>query len=188
MGKLTTAPEILQGLGLAPGFGSPLFGSSNRAEGVKSAPAVSAEAPLTNDANDALSVANRITALSFGAAAATLLLGWMLLPRRAKRREANPLGLARDIVLGATLTSGVASLIGSELRRRQPDDAHLLAGDTTKPALATSPVAQTAQRVLTTAGPVEIALAGAAVGITAVLALKSGQAPDRWSFLSRLLP
>ncbi|AKT42089.1 hypothetical protein [Chondromyces crocatus] len=184
MGKLSTSAWVLHDLGLAAGFGGPLFGKIALGEAVKD---IHSEEERGLVLHDAWKRYNRVTAISLGAAAATWFIGRTLLSGRSVSREARQLVLAKDIVLGATIAAGVASMISGEIKSREAHGGAVPVRSGTEPSERTPPIARAAQRVLSVVGPMEIALAGAAIGITSVLAMKSGRS-GKWSFLSRLLP
>ncbi|WP_437588254.1 hypothetical protein [Sorangium sp. So ce1000] len=185
MATLSTSAWVLHELGLAAGFGGPLFGRLALRQAVKD---IHSEAERGKVLSDAWQRYNLVNAISLGTAAATWFIGRTVISGRSIDRETRDLVRLKDILLGATLATSVASMVGG---RRMSEDssrrAEPLLSEGEAPALRPPAKAGALQQLLGVMGPLNIALTAGVIGVTTVLAMKSGRSA-KWSLLSRLLP
>ncbi len=106
---LTTSAYVLHNLGLAAGFGGSLFGRV----------ALNPSAKLIHDKQDRARIVNAawngyniINALGVGATALTWFFGRSKISGRSISPLARKLVIAKDVLMGATLVSGLVNLIG----------------------------------------------------------------------------
>ncbi len=184
MAVLSTSAWVLHDLGLAAGFGGPLFGKLALHRAVRD---IDSEEERGKVLHDAWSNYNVVTAASLGIAALTWFAGRAAISGRSIDNETRGLVLAKDILLGAAVLTGAANIAsGQELGNTAPDGAvPVESGD--EPSERTPPKAKALMRFLSVMGPVNLACTAGVIGITAVLAMKSGRS-SKWSFISRLLP
>jgi hypothetical protein len=184
MAMLSTSAWVLHDLGLAAGFGGPLFGKIALHQAVKD---IHSESERGRVLNDAWSRYNVINAASLGVAAGTWLIGRAAISGRSIDKQTHALVLAKDILLCGALVTGFLNIAsGRQLGRQAPGGAVPVAGGN-EPSASTPPQAAKLQRFLGVMGPVNLALTAGVIGVTAVLAMKSGRSA-KWSFVSRLLP
>ncbi|AUX47273.1 hypothetical protein SOCE26_087910 [Sorangium cellulosum] len=130
---------------------------------------------------------NAVNAISLGTAAFTWFLGRAVISGRSIDAETRSLVRVKDVLLGATLaTSLVNMLSGREMSEQAPGRAvPVQDGDMPSPRTPERAVAM--QRILNVMGPLNIALTAGVIGVTTILAMKSGRS-TKWSFVSRFLP
>ncbi|WP_437741748.1 hypothetical protein WMF39_40090 [Sorangium sp. So ce1504] len=185
MATLSTSAWVLHELGLAAGFGGPLFGRLALRQAVKD---IHSEAERGKVLSDAWQRYNLVSAISLGTAAATWFIGRTVISGRSIDRETRDLVRLKDILLGATLATSVASMLGGQqMREEAPDGGVPLLKEGEAPAPRPPAKAAALQRLLGVMGPLNIALTAGVIGVTTVLAMKSGRSA-KWSLLSRLLP
>jgi len=184
MAVLSTSAWVLHDLGLAAGFGGPLFGKLALGRAVQD---IHSEEERGQVLHDAWSSYNVVTAASLGVAALTWFIGRAAISGRSIDAETRGLVLAKDILLGAAVVTGAANILsGRALGDQAPDHAvPVKSGD--EPSARTPEKAKGLMRFLSVMGPVNLACTAGVIGVTAMLAMKSGQS-TKWSFLSRLLP
>lgn len=184
MATLSTSAWVLHDLGLAAGFGGPLFGRLALHRAVRD---ITDDAQRGKVLSDAWRRYNVVTIGSLGIAAVTWLLGRALISGRSIDRETRSLVRTKDILLGATILTGAASLLSGERLRREGPGGAVPIEQGNVPSGRTPLEAARMQRFLRVIGPLNIALTAGVIGITTVLAMKSGKS-HKWSLVSRLLP
>jgi hypothetical protein len=185
MATLSTSAWVLHELGLAAGFGGPLFGRLALRQAVKD---IHSEAERGKVLSDAWQRYNLVSAISLGTAAATWFIGRTMISGRSIDRETRDLVRLKDILLGATLATSIASMVGGrQTSEEAPDRAAPLLEEGEAPAQRPPAKAAARKRLLGAMGPLNIALTAGVIGVTTVLAMKSGRSA-KWSLLSRLLP
>lgn len=184
MATLSTSAWVLHDLGLAAGFGGPLFGKLALHRAVRD---IHDESERGKVLSDAWKRYNTVNIVSLGVAAGTWMLGRALISGRLIDRETRTLVLVKDLLLGATLITGAASMLGGERVRLMAPQGAVPIEQGNKPSPRTPRRAAALQRFLGVMGPLNIGLTAGVIGITTVLAMKSGRS-SKWSLLSRLLP
>jgi hypothetical protein len=184
MATLSTSAWVLHDLGLAAGFGGPLFGRLALHRAVRDIPS---EADRGKVLNDAWQQYNMVNAISLGAATLTWLIGRAMISGRSIDRETRNLVLLKDVLLGATVVTGIANMVsGRELAEQAPGGAVPVA-EGSEPSPRTPRRAARLQRLMNVIGPLNIGLTAGVIGVTTLLAMKSGRS-SKWSLVSRLLP
>lgn len=184
MATLSTSAWVLHDLGLAAGFGGPLFGKLALHRAVRD---ITDESQRGKVLNDAWRRYNIVNIASLGVAAFTWLLGRALISGRSIDRQTRDLVRAKDILLGATIITGAASMLGGEELRRQGPGGAVPIEQGNVPSARTPYRAAKVQRFLGAMGPLNIALTAGVIGITTVLAMKAGKS-QKWGVVARFLP
>jgi hypothetical protein len=193
MGTLSTTAWVLHDLGLAAGFGGPLFGEVALQKAMKSIPS---DEERSRVLERAWGTYNVVDAVCLGVAASTWLIGRTRLSGREVDRYTRSMVLAKDILMGAALGTGLANfLIGRMLHEHKPGAAMPAVGaampavgeEGPSHAVAALRKPENLKRILRVLGPVNTALAGGTLAITTVLAMRSGRSA-KWSIISRFLP
>ena len=180
MATLSTTAWVLHDLGLAAGFGGSLFGQFALNPAVGSISSTEERSLVLGRAWNGYRV---IQGVSLGAAAASWFLGRRLLSGRAFGKDVRRLVLAKDILFGAAVANGIANMItGGRLARRR---GYLASGGVGEPSGEAAPTRM--RRVSTILGSTNLLLAAGVIGITSILAMKTGRSA-RFSFIDRFLP
>ncbi|AUX26102.1 hypothetical protein SOCEGT47_066610 [Sorangium cellulosum] len=184
MATLSTSAWVLHELGLAAGFGGPLFGRLALHRAVKDIHSEDERGKVLAEAWQRYNVVN---AISLGTAALTWFLGRALISGRSIDEETRNLVRLKDVLLGATVATSVVNMVsGREMSEQAPGLAvPVRSGDAPSPR--TPGKAARLQRVLNVMGPLNIVLTAGVIGVTTILAMKSGRSA-KWSLVSRLLP
>lgn len=184
MATLSTSAWVLHELGLAAGFGGPLFGRLALHRAVKDIHSEDERGKVLAEAWQRYNVVNTI---SLGAAALTWLLGRAVISGRSIDEETRNLVRLKDVLLGATVATSVVNMLsGREMSEQAPDRA-VPVRDGDAPSPRTPGKAAGLQQVLNVMGPLNIVLTAGVIGVTTLLAMKSGRSA-KWSLVSRLLP
>jgi len=184
MATLSTSAWVLHDLGLAAGFGGPLFGKLALHRAVRG---IESEEERGKVLNDAWKQYNVVTATALGAAGLTWLAGRALISGRSIDKETRALVLAKDVLLGTAVVSGFACIFAGDQMSKQSPGGYVPMAGGHEPSARTPRKAAVLQRFLGVIGPLNMACTAGVIGVTAVLAMKSGRS-SKWSFLSRLLP
>jgi hypothetical protein len=184
MATLSTSAWVLHDLGLAAGFGGPLFGKLALQRAVRD---IHDESERGKVLSDAWKRYNFVNIVSLGVAAGTWMLGRAVISGRSIDKETRNLVLAKDILLGATLVTGAAGMLSGPPMHREAREGALPLLEELEPSPRTPRKAAILHRFVRVMGPLNIALTAGVIGITTVLAMKSGRS-TKWSALSRLLP
>ena len=184
MTKLPTAARIAHDLGLAACFGGTLFGKVvfNPSIGVIESPPQRGKVGGT-----AWNRFNVINATSFVAAAATWLPGRLELSTGDMDRRTRDFVLAKDALMGAASTAGLAALIVQILLNRQAPQNAVPLKTGGAPAPEAGPKATVLQRAVGALAGAGVALFAALVAVTAMLSKEAAESASR-SVVSRLLP
>ncbi|WP_434043284.1 MULTISPECIES: hypothetical protein [Sorangium] len=184
MATLSTSAWVLHELGLAAGFGGPLFGRLALHQAVRD---IHSEAERGKVLADAWQRYNLVNAISLGTAAATWFIGRTMISGRSIDEETRTLVHLKDILLGATLATSVVNMVSGRQMSEQAPARAVPVRDGDTPSPRTPAKAAALQQLLNVMGPLNIALTAGVIGVTTVLAMKSGRS-TKWSFISRLLP
>lgn len=175
---------VLHDLSTAAAFGGALFGKLALNPAVK---AISSK----RERGKVLSVAwggyNLINAISTGIAGATWLAGRTMLSGREIDRSSHGLVIAKDVLLGVTVATGAACIVGNVIMAKDAVQGNVpveAGGEPSSDTPQPHKGLQTFFRIIGTANL--LSLAGV-IGLTTVLATKSSKS-HTFSFLSRFLP
>ena len=184
MATLSTTAWVLHDLGLAAGFGGSLFGKFALDPAVRQ---ISSREERGRVLKDAWGNYRLIQGVSLGAAAVSWFLGRRMLSGRAFGKGVRRLVLAKDILFGVAVANGVASMIsGSRLAARSSSDYVPIdtVGEPPGEIAVGSPRLRRASSIL---GSTNVLLAAGVIGITTLLAMKTGRS-KRFSLIERFLP
>ena len=172
------ATRIVHDLGLAACFGGTLFG---KVVFNSSLPAIGSKTERGRLGAAFWNRSNLVNAAAFGVAVATWLPGRLGLSSRMVDQEPRGLALAKDVLMGAAASAGLAAVAAQiSLNRRAPEGAvPLVSGGVPAPE-AGGPTAWI-QRAVGALGGVNVALFGGLVAVTAVLAQGPDSPPHRRS-------
>ena len=181
MAKLTSAALAAHELGLAATFGGILFGETSLGRSVKVLPDQTDRSRVIEQAWKTYSVPNTIGLIT---AAATWFIGRTAFSGRFMGRKMRRLILAKDLALGVTLASGLATqLVGRKLSKEQPFPL-----DTSgRPFEGTPDRAAKLTRIASVLGFVQLLAAGTALVLTSALNVR-GQKNPTWNAIARALP
>lgn len=184
MAKLSTSAWILHDLGMAAGFGGTLFGKAALDPAVRG---LSSRAERGKVLDDAWRRFNLLDAVALGAVAATWMFGRAAFSGRRLGRPMRNLVLTKDVLVGASLATGIATLVAGRMlgRERRREALPVEAGHEAAPE--PPPRARSLEKLLSAMGPINAALIAGAIAVNAALAQEGGKS-TRWSFLSRALP
>jgi hypothetical protein len=171
MATLSTSAWVLHDLGLAAGFGGPLFGRLALGPAVKQIASQEERERVLDVAWKDYNVVDTISLLTMGV---TWLVGRSMLSGRSIDRQARSLVIVKDVLVGSAVATGLANAVASRVLSRAHE-----AGDERTPRRAAG--------LLKVMGPLNIALVAGVIGVTAVLGMKAGRSA-RWSAVSRFLP
>lgn len=168
MATLSTTAWVLHDLGMAAGFGGNLFGQVAMNPAVRVLESQRDRGKVTHVAWNRYKGVN---AASLAAMAGAWLIGRLITSGRQVGGKSRALVIAKDVVVGAALASGVTSIVaGTMLDKIRGGRRH-----------------DVLKRTSNTSGRISILLHAAALALTTVLAMKAGRS-SRWSVLSRFLP
>jgi len=185
MAKLSTSAWILHDLGMAAGFGGTLFGKAALDPAVK---AIGSREERGRVLDDAWSRFRVLDTIALGTMAATWWAGRSAFSGRRLGRETRALVIAKDVLVGGALLTGIASLVGGTvLHRRQRLHGEVPLTSGYRPGPETPRDIASAVRFLSVMGPINTALVAGAIGVSAALAHASGRSARRGA-VSRLLP
>jgi hypothetical protein len=173
MATLSTSAWVLHDLGLAAGFGGPLFGRLALTPAVKQIASREERDRVLDVAWRDYNVVDAISLLTMGV---TWLAGRSKFSGRAVDRRTRRLVIAKDVLVGSAIATGLVNVVASRVlsHSRQGE-----AGDARTP--------RRAAKLLKVMGPINIGLVAGVIGVTAVLGMKAGRSA-RWAVVSRFLP
>jgi hypothetical protein len=176
MATLSSAAWIAHDVGLATALGGTLFGR----EALH--PALRAGIDDQEDRDRVADLAWRkfswVNLAAHGAMAATWFVGRAMLSGREVNRISRPLTVAKDVLIVASLATGIASVVlGRSLGRQVRREATLRDRER----------CETMRRAVGATGLVNLAANLGIVGVTAALAMQGSKSPT-FSIVSRLLP
>jgi hypothetical protein len=181
---LSTAAWVAHNLGLAACFGGLLFGKTALNPSLS---AIDSEADRGKILNATWNRYNAINVVSFATAAATWFPGRLGLSGKEIDQQTRNLVLAKDALFAVGALTGLASVIqGRALSGKAPEGAVPIESGTT-PAARTPEEAAGLLRSVNQLGNLNVAVTGAILGITTVLAMKATESA-RFSAVSRFLP
>ncbi len=176
MAKLSSAAWIVHDVGLATAIGGTLFGREALHPALREG--IDDREDRDRIADAAWRRFSWINLAAHGAMAATWIAGRTMLSGREVNRLSRRMTLAKDVLIGASLATGIASvLIGRMLGRRVRQEATLRDREQT----------ETLRRAVGVAGLANLAANVGILGVTAALAMEGSKSP-RFSVFSRRLP
>jgi hypothetical protein len=173
---------VLHDLGLAAAFGGSLFGKLAMNPAVRS---IHSEEERSLVLTKAWTGYNIVNAASLATAAATWVVGRTMLSGREVSFMTRPLVIAKDVLLGVTVGTGVANIIADIVKAKTEPAAPMQSGE--KPSQRTPETTRKLQTVWKVLGTVNLISMAGVIGVTAVLATQSAKSV-RWGLLSRFLP
>lgn len=181
---LTTSAYVLHNLGLAAGFGGSLFGKAALNPSVR---LVSDQIERSKVVNAAWNGYNILNAISLGATALTWAIGRFVVKGRALPREVKGLVVAKDWLTGATLATGLASMIGgiSLASKAREGKAPMISGS--KPAEAAPEDVKKLTRFINRMGIINLVCLAGVIGVSTWLD-NTAATSSRWPLFSRMLP
>lgn len=174
MAKLSTSAWVLHDLGLAAGFGGPLFGKIALGQAARQ---ITSREERDRVLQEAWKKFNLVDAVSLATAGLTWLTGRSMISGRVIDRGARRLVLLKDVLVGGAILTGVANMFASAAMEQA------VYGEGEAPREHK----QELNRFFKVMGPLNIAFVAGAIGVTALLAMKSGRSA-KWAALSRFLP
>ena len=181
MAKLTSTALAAHELGLAATFGGILFGQSGLGKSVEVLPNEEDRSRVLEAAWKTYAIPKTVGLIT---TAATWLVGRSLFSGKVFGRKMRRLIIAKDIALGVTVASGIATqFIGRELSKEQPFPVRAEG----KPTERTPERAAQLERAVSVLGWVQLAAAGTALWLTSALNIR-GQKNPRWGAVAQLLP
>jgi hypothetical protein len=181
---LTTTAWVVHDLGLATNFGGSLFGKTSLHPAVRKLDSKQERGELVSTAWQQFSPLN---AVALGAAALTWIVGRSAISGRSIDRGARRMVLAKDVLIAASVATGVGSMVSGYLLSQsdQGKPPPIEAGG--QPSRSTPERSRVLQQASDWFGYGNLVAGGALVGITAALAMKSGRS-TKWAAIARLLP
>lgn len=181
---LTTSAYVLHNLGLAAGFGGSLFG---RVALNPSAKVVADKQDRARIVNAAWNGYNVINAVGLGITGVTWLIGRSKLNGRAISPTAHKLVIAKDVLVGATLASGLVNLVtGAFLAKKAfKDGISMESGSKASPEAPAD--VQKATKLVNRLGVFSLVTMAGIIGVSTWLD-NHAQSSLKWNLLARFLP
>jgi hypothetical protein len=184
MATLSTTAWVLHELGLAAGFGGNLFGQIALNPAVAEIQSKRERGKVTHVAWDRYKVIN---GASLALMAGTWFAGRAFLSGREVGRASRALTVTKDILVGASLLSGIGSMIAGRMLDKEMAASNEPIQTGSRPSAETRERVAKLQMITNNAGRINILMNAAVLAVTSVLAMKSGKS-TKWSVVSRLLP
>jgi uncharacterized membrane protein len=184
MAKLSTSAWILHDLGMAAGFGGTLFGKAALDPAVKT---ISSPEDRGKVLDEAWRRFDKVDLIALALMAATWWPGRKALSGKRLGRSIRALVIAKDVLIGAALLTGIATMIAGAVLHKERQRGALRLKSGYEPIAGAPGRAKAAQRFLNVMGPLNTALVAGVIGVNAALSQESGKSA-RWSVVSRLLP
>jgi len=181
---LTTSAYVLHNLGLAAGFGGSLFGQAALNPSVKLIANKQERAKLVNAAWNGYNIINLV---GLGTTAVTWLIGRSRINGRAISANAHKLVIAKDILVGATLVSGLINVFtgGFLAKRAMKDGVPMDSGFKASPEAPQD--VKRATSLVNGMGLFSIISMAGLIGVSTWLD-NTAQRSIRWNVLARFLP
>jgi uncharacterized membrane protein len=176
MAKLSSAAWIAHDVGLATAIGGTLFGREALHPALREG--IDDQQERDRIADAAWRKFSWVNLAAHGAMAATWFAGRAMLSGREVNRMSRPLTVAKDALIGASLLTGVASVvIGRILGKRVR----------TQTTLEERERVETLRRAVGATGLVNLAANVGILGVTAALSMQAAKS-QKFGLISRLLP
>lgn len=176
------ASWALHDLGLAAAFGGSLFGKLALNPAVK---VLSSEEERSLVITKAWSDYNIVNAVALATAAATWIVGRSMLSGKEVGKEARPLVIAKDVLMGVSVATGAANIAGNIIKAKSEPAAPVESGES--PSAETPEKTRALQKMWSVLGTASLISMAGVIGLTAILATQAGKSA-RWSVISRFLP
>lgn len=184
MAKLSTYAWILHDLAMSAGFGGTLFGKAALDPAVE---AISSPEDRGKVLDDAWRRFHKVDLVALGVMAATWWSGRKAFSGKRLGRPIRGLVLAKDVLIGAAVVSGIATMIAGRVLRRERESTAMRAQSGYEPTTEMPERAKGALRFMKVVGPLNAAIVAGTIGVNAALAQESGKS-GRWAAISHLLP
>jgi hypothetical protein len=181
---LTTSAYVLHNLGLASAFGGSLFGKVALNPSTKLISDKTERAKVSNAAWNGYNVLN---AIAIGTTAATWFFGRTLVSGRSISKDARKLVLAKDVLMGATLATGLVNIIAGAVLGKKTAKDNLAMESGAQPTADAPASAKTAAALVNTFGVVNLACMAGVIGVSTWLD-NQAMSSSRWTAISRILP
>ena len=181
MADLTSAALAAHELGLAATFGGIVFGQSGLDKAVRVLPNETDRSKVVEEAWRTFAIPRAIGVFTAGA---TWLVGRSLFSGRFMGKDMRRLVVAKDIALGITFLSGIATgIVGRKLSGEQPFPVQ--AGG--QPSQRTPEEIAPLVRTVSMLGMLQLLAAGTALVLTSALNVR-GHRNTAWNAIARALP
>lgn len=181
----STTALALHDIGLATSFGGNLFGRLALHPAMKN---ISDEQERGEVVHSAWQRFNALNLIGHGLFAVTWFVGRGMLGGRQIDESTRGLVLAKDILIGTALASGITSGVAGMVGMRDPNTGAPAPldedGDVAETAPEPARISDTVTKIASTVNL--LSLAGV-LATTALLVMKAGDS-HKWSFISKLLP
>jgi hypothetical protein len=184
MATLSTTAWVLHELGLAAGFGSNLFGQLALSPAVKEIQSKRERGKVSHVALDRYSAVNGTSLVLM---AGTWFAGRLFANGREVSKGARALTITKDILVGAAVVGGVASIAFGKMLDRERTIMNEPLTVKSRPSAETRKRVADLERVTRAFGIMSTVLEAAVLATTTVLAMKAGRSA-KWKGFSRLLP
>lgn len=184
MATLSTTAWVLHELGLAAGFGGNLFGQIALNPALAEIQSKRERGKVTHVAWDRYKVVN---ATSLALMAGTWFAGRTVLTGSEVGRTSRVLTVAKDFLVGGALVGGIGAMVFGRLLDREMATANAPLTTTSRPSAETRQRVAKLQKLTDGLGRFNVLMNAAVLGVTAVLAMKSGRS-GKWKLVSKLLP
>lgn len=184
MATLSTTAWVLHELGLAAGFGGNLFGQIALNPAVAEIQSKRERGKITHVAWDRYKTVN---GASLALMAGTWFAGRALLSGNEVGKGARSLTIAKDVLVGSALVSGLGAMIFGRMLDKEVGISNEPIHSGSRPAAETRKRVADLQRVTNGFSRANVFMNAAVLAVTAMLAMKSGKS-TKWSLVSKLLP
>ena len=182
MPMMSTAGWVVHELGLAASIGGSLFGQAALEPALKNVNDPFERDQVSERAWNNFSWINLAGHVAF---AAPWLVGRMMLDGSEAGPRARALTLAKDVLVGASLVSGVACFVIGKILSRKTKRGE--GPEPVKAGQADEPESPVLEKVVSVLGAVNLAATTGVAAVTAVLAMESSESV-RFAARSRCLP
>lgn len=181
---LTTSAYVLHNLGLAAGFGGSLFGKTALNPSVR---LVSDQMERSKVVNAAWNGYNVLNGIALGATALTWVIGRFFLKGRELSREVRGLVVAKDWLTGATLATGLASMIGGISLAKKAREGRAPMESGSKASEAAPEDVKRLTGFVNRMGIINLVCLAGVIGVSTWLD-NTAATSSRWPLIARILP
>jgi len=170
MATLSTTAWVLHELGLAAGFGGNLFGLIALNPAVAKIQSKRERGKITHVAWDRYKVIN---GASLALMAGTWFAGRAFLTGRELRRRSRTLTIAKDVLVGGTLATGIGAMVLGRMLDKEVAMSNQPLQRGSRPAAETRARITRLEGLTTDVGRLNLVMNAAVLAVTAALAMKS---------------